>query len=56
VGTVYAEKGERRRDGGIGHALTMAETQTSLEFKEARCSGNKETSAAFLNNRLASGK
>jgi hypothetical protein len=29
--------------------LTMAETQTSLEFKEARCSRNKETSAAFLN-------
>jgi hypothetical protein len=34
----------------------MAETQTSLEFKEARRSRNKETSAAFLNNRLASGK
>jgi hypothetical protein len=38
---------KRRRDGGIGHALTMADTQTSSEFKEARCSRNKETSAAF---------
>jgi hypothetical protein len=47
---------KRRRDGGIGHVLTMAGTQTSSKFKEARCSRYKETSAAFLNNRLASGK
>jgi hypothetical protein len=36
----------------VGHALTMAETHISSEFKEARCSRiNQETSAAFLNSR-----